>query len=528
MADLSGAFRIGVIGAGTMGSGIALVALAAGLDVCLYDVSDSVLEAARAYVAKYLARKDRSDALANLTLTTDLSTLDGSVCVVEAVPERLSLKQQVFACLDGACHEARFLATNTSTLSVTSIASATQHPDRVVGMHFFNPAAVLPLVEIVRGQATSQEAVEGAVALASRLGKTPVVARDTPGFIVNRVARPFYGEALELLGQGTASPAALDRLMVLSGGFRMGPFRLMDLIGIDVNFAATQSVYEQMGRLSRYRPHDLQRRMVEAGTLGRKTGQGFYRYGPEADEDPNPPRPVEPGPAGEVICAPGGWAPGLQERLAGSGYQLVEPGRGAATACFVGVGGQEGLRQALSAVEARLSPDCPILCQAVDRRLTEIAGWVRYPERLVGFDGLFLASGGAVALSAGPATDERTRRRAEAIMARLSCETLWVADTPGMVVPRVLATLVNEAAYAVEDGVADGDTIDQAMRLGVSYPHGPIEWGRAIGFTRLTRILDLLASVYQNDRYRVSSELRRWAAEEGRTASPSPDPSPAE
>ena len=519
MADLPGALRIGVIGAGTMGSGIALAALAAGMDVCLYDVSDSVLEAARVYVAKYLARKDRAGALGNLTPTTELSTLGGSACVLEAVPEAMPLKQQVFASLDDACPKAKFLATNTSTLSVSAIASATKHPERVVGMHFFNPAAVLPLVEVVRGKATSQAAVDGAVALAVRLGKTPVVASDTPGFIVNRVARPYYGEALELLEQGVADPATLDRLMELSGGFKMGLFRLMDLIGIDVNYAATESVYEQMDRLPRYRPHDRQRRMVEAGTLGRKSGRGFYDYGTQASGGDPPRSPEQPGPAGAVACVPGDWAPGLQDLLANAGFEVVEPGGTAAIAGFVGVGGEEGLRQALSAVEAGLAPDRTVLCQAVDRRLSEMSSWARHPSRLVGFDGLFLVSGAAVTLSAGPAADESTRQRSEAIMARLGREPQWVADAPGMVVPRLLAMLVNEAAFAVEDGVADGVTIDQAMRLGVNYPYGPIEWGGAVGFARLARILDLLAGLYQDDRYRVSGELRRWAAAEGRSAS---------
>ena len=270
--------KIGVLGAGTMGSGIALTLLLADLPVSIYDVSEDMLARALEYLQKHLVKKGKETNLAELQLTTELADLGGSDILIEAVTEELGLKQELFARLDAICPPPAILATNTSTLSVTTIAAATSSPERVAGMHFFNPAPLLPLVEVVRGAHTSQETLQALLALAGKIGKTPVVASDTPGFIVNRVARPFYGEALRLLGERVATHDQIDRIVRLGAGFRMGPFELMDLIGIDVNFAVSRSVYEAFFHDPRFRPHPIQQRMVESGLLGRKTGRGFYEY----------------------------------------------------------------------------------------------------------------------------------------------------------------------------------------------------------------------------------------------------------
>ncbi|GAP62751.1 3-hydroxybutyryl-CoA dehydrogenase [Ardenticatena maritima] len=282
---------IGVIGAGTMGSGIAQVAAQAGYTVRLYDIADDVLQRAVERILHFVnraAQKGRLDPELARTVperlhpTTDLHAFADCQVVIEAAPERLDLKQRLFADLESIVAPDAILATNTSTLSVTQIAAATQTPHRVAGMHFFNPAPLMRLVEIVAGAQTAPHVCETLAALAERMGKTPVHAKDVPGFIVNRVARPFYLEGLRLLETGVADHATIDRLIREGGGFKMGPFELMDLIGLDINFAASQSVYNAYFGEPRYRPSLLQQRMVESGRLGRKTGRGWYDYEEDA------------------------------------------------------------------------------------------------------------------------------------------------------------------------------------------------------------------------------------------------------
>jgi 3-hydroxybutyryl-CoA dehydrogenase len=252
--------------------------------VVLYDVSEAALDAGLARLRAGLARGPAADQaeqlLARVTGVTDLDGLATAGLTIEAAPEDIELKRAVFRRLDEVVAPDAILATNTSTLSVAAIAGAVQRPQRVAGLHFFNPAPRMPLVEVVRGFATAEPVIADLVALAEAWGKTPIVVADTPGFIVNRVARPYYGEALRLLGDGVATTATIDRL-ARDAGFPMGPFELMDLIGIDVNLAAATSVYEGFYHDPRFRPHAIQRRMVESGRLGRKTGHGYYEY-PEA------------------------------------------------------------------------------------------------------------------------------------------------------------------------------------------------------------------------------------------------------
>lgn len=284
----SNSSKIGVLGAGTMGAGIAQVTAQAGLETLLYDVSrefiDKGLDRIRGFLQRSrergkLTTEHEQQILARLSSSLKLEDFEGCSLIIEAVPEKLELKRDVFKKLDAICGPETLLATNTSSFSVTAIAGAAQRPERVLGMHFFNPPPLMALVEVIQGDRTSFSTMDRATSIVREMGKTPVRAKDTPGFIVNRIARPFYNEALRILGDGEVTVEIVDRIMKGAGGFPMGPFELMDLIGNDINFAATESLYQSFFHDPRFRPSPIQHRMVQAGNLGRKTGRGFYTYG---------------------------------------------------------------------------------------------------------------------------------------------------------------------------------------------------------------------------------------------------------
>ena len=275
-----------VVGAGTMGAGIAQVTARAGLRTIMYDTQPEALGRARQQIERDLEHLEHKGKLSSSDRIATLERLDGSTTpeaareagwVIETASEHLAVKQAIFRDLEQRVASDAILATNTSTISVAAIASVLRHPERALGLHFFNPATVLPLVEVVVTEQTSTQTLELALGLVQRIAKTPIVTKDSPGFIVNRVARPFYGEALRLLEDGS-DIRTVDRAL-RGAGFKMGAFELMDLIGLDINLAASKSVYEAFFQDPKYRPSVIQQRLVDAGRLGRKTGRGFYEYG---------------------------------------------------------------------------------------------------------------------------------------------------------------------------------------------------------------------------------------------------------
>ena len=497
---------IGVIGAGTMGAGIAELALARGHRVALYDVSSAGLARAQATIAKNLEKlhargklaEDPGTVIMRLLGTTELGPLAGAQIVIEAAPEVMDLKRDLFAKLDEVCPGA-ILATNTSTLSVSAIAAGVRDRSRVVGMHFFNPAQVMPLVEVIPGDDTAPEVVETIRELAVELGKTPVICGDTPGFIVNRVARPFYGEGLRLAAEGVASYAELDRI-VRGAGFRMGPFELMDLIGLDINLASTQSVYEAFFGDPKYRPHPLQARMVASGRLGRKTGRGFYDHTTPA-ETTAAPKVLERPDVRLHFCGSSALRGPLEARLA------AYPRASAAEADWI-VDCSETLEEKARLCELR--PRASVLSLVWPGSATTVAALAPHPERVVGFSCILpLSEATAVEVMPALQTQPGLADTARDLLAGAGFQTALVGETPGGVAARTVAMLANEAVSALAEGVADAATIDTAMKLGTNYPRGPLDWARILGPRAVLGILDGLHAETGDDRYRPHPLPRR-------------------
>ncbi|MBV9271111.1 MAG: hypothetical protein JO165_08455, partial [Candidatus Eremiobacteraeota bacterium] len=431
------------------------------------------------------------------------ASIDDAVVAIEAVTERLEVKRGVFTALERSLPATALLATNTSSLSVNEIAEAVSQPERVLGLHFFNPAQLMKLVEIVAGRETSDETIERARAFVQRLDKSAVLAEDTPGFIVNRVARPFYLQSLRAYSEDVASMEDLDRL-ARGVGFRMGPFELMDLIGLDVNLATSESLYEHLDA-PRFEPSALQRDYVARGQLGRKTLRGFYDYTaglPKPDDSvPSPPQ-TQNDDEEIVVVGMGGVADEFVEELEPSYVNVrtfsfeeesVEDLAGATVVIDVGDGATDRTDFIVQVDEV-----CPsetiIFVDAYATDVEALADRVEHPERIVGYGVLASLSGQRfIEIVDLVQSNDDTLEMAQELFAAMGKGVVLVGTAPGLYLGRTVGSIVNEAVYVVEERVATPDDVDTAMKLGTNYPKGPIEWGREIGGDRIRRILDRLA-----------------------------------
>jgi len=492
-----------VAGAGTMGAGIACVAAAAGFSVELVDPDADARARAQGRIAKDAQRSGRSDVLPLVQCFPAIPAATKAIAAIEAVPETLSLKRAVLRSFASVLGEGALLATNTSSLSVTDIAEGLPAPERVIGLHFFNPATAMQLVEIVRAQQTSDESAARARLLVERFGKTGVLAGDTPGFIVNRIARPYYLQAMRAYEAGVAPMEDLDRL-ACGAGFRMGPFELMDLIGLDVNLATSQSIYERTG-LERLAPVEAQRQLVRAGRLGRKTKVGFYDYaaGTPARED------APPQPAGKLdpmeriaIVGGGGVALELQEMLASAGARVdlwlnedLLDGITLDTTIVIDVGDGSSDRSVLLAeLDTLLSPETVFFADAYATDVEAAARRMNHPGRLVGYGILgSLREQLAIEVVDADATGDDALQLAQELFEAIGRSVVLVSNRAGLFLGRMIGSIVNEAIALVEEGAASAEDIDLAMRLGTNYPQGPIAWGREIGGDRIVRILQRVA-----------------------------------
>ncbi|MHB8178655.1 MAG: 3-hydroxyacyl-CoA dehydrogenase NAD-binding domain-containing protein [Vulcanimicrobiaceae bacterium] len=495
--------RIIIVGGGTMGAGIAAVAARAGFSVDLVEPDAAAAERAKQRLAREAARD--ADAWAGAVVLHDaVPESSDAILGLEAVVESAQVKAEVLGALAKALPADAVLATNTSSLSVDELAQFVDRPERFLGLHFFNPPTVMELVEIVPASGTSDAALARARELIARLGKTSVQASDTPGFIVNRVARPYYLQSMHALDEGVGAVEELDAL-ARGVGFRMGPFELMDLIGLDVSLATSESIYERTGA-ARLEPVALQRTMVADGRLGRKTGHGFYDYADGSAPRVDDSLLAEPQTRNEdesvVIIGAGGLADDLAERLAEpfanvtrleSEEFLNELSAAATIVIDVGDGTMDRSR-VLRELDGLLAPECVIFADAYATDLDVTASALKHPERLVGYGILgSLERQRVVEVVDLERVSDDALALAQEVFESLRRRVVLVENAPGLFLGRTVASIVNEAVIAVHEDVASTDDIDVAMRLGTNYPIGPIAWGREIGGARIARILHRLA-----------------------------------
>lgn len=489
MRDMNASdLTIGVIGAGAMGTGIAQVAATGGITVRLFDTREGAAAASCGSIAKRLAKRasegkmpqdEANAASARLQPATAVQDMADCAVVVEAIIEDLDVKQALFANLEAIVANDAILASNTSSLPIGAIAAKLGRRDRVAGLHFFNPVPVMKLVEVIRAPETTDAVIDALLTLGKRLGRTPVTVKDTPGFLVNFGGRAYTTEALAIMHENVARPEQIDAVMRDGFGFRMGPFELMDLTGMDVNFPVTRFVHESAFCDPRLRSTPLHRYMLETAQLGRKSGRGFFSYG-EGDTVPSADTVSDAAPADAVVIH--GNMQGLAELAAECGATILDTDDGKAPILAAPVG------EDATAYAAR---------NGIDHR------------RLVCVD-MVPDTGKRVTVMTAPGADEAVRGGVISLFATRRAVTA-TADSPGFIGQRIAAMVANLGCEMAQTGLASAQDIDLAMRLGLNYPKGPLELADALGPDVVYRILTHVQALTGDDRYRPSQWLRRRA-----------------
>ena len=493
--------KVAVVGAGTMGIGIAQLAAMHGHPTYVFDVDASKIHNALADLQAQLSKRVQNgkmtqqlleSTLANLMVAEDIQQLADAGLIIEAIVEKKEVKQNLFQQLAAICPEQTILASNTSSISITAIASAIPYPERVIGLHFFNPAPVMKLVEVIRGLKTSETIADAVFNLMEFWKKVPVRAKSTPGFIVNRVARPYYAEAFRALQENATTPEQLDYIMRECGRFAMGPCELTDLIGQDVNFSVTQSVYQEFFYEPRYRPSLIQKELVDAGCYGRKSGQGFYDY-----------TQAKPAPVYELpVC----YAKSLNT------LKVIVRGEWQHSKALI----QRMQQAAHLELSFQAAEQNEIIIGDLSLRLSlGESAELAYPHDLVVLMDWHAdwANAQAIPVVASPACSEEQLQAVELFFIGMNVIPIWSKDHPGLYVIRSIAMLVNEACEAVLHHIASEQDIDSAMKYGVNYPCGPFQWANKIGYYTILQILENMYHIYGEDRYRTSIYLAKKAVQ---------------
>ena len=486
---------LGIVGAGAMGRGVAQVAAMGGVQVLIHDTRPGAAREAHDFVVGMLSRavekgrmtgSEAEAAMTRITPADGLAALAPSDVVVEAIVEDIDIKAALFAELEALVTPECILTSNTSSLSITRIAGHCARPERIAGFHFFNPVPLMPLVEVIAGVRTDPEVIEALMALGRRMGRSPVRVADAPGFLVNQVGRGYTLEAAHLVSEGVADFFTVDRIMREAAGFRMGPFELIDLTALDVTHPASLTIYGESYHEPRYRPSVMMGQRMQAGLLGRKTGEGHYRY--ENGRQVVPEEAAVPAYTGGRF-----WIdPALPEAAAALAQVVTEAG---------GTLDQGASPQADSILLVTpLGVDASAV--AVSRGLDA--------ARVVAVDPLF-AFRGRRSLMGTPATRPEILTTTQAMLAADGTPASVLGDSPGFVAQRILATIINIAAQVATHRVATPADIDRAVRLGLNYPQGPLAWADAIGPARVMSILEGMMRATGDPRYRPDPWLRRRA-----------------
>ncbi|WP_169543793.1 3-hydroxyacyl-CoA dehydrogenase [Sneathiella aquimaris] len=482
---------VGIIGAGAMGRGIAQVSATGGMNAIIFDTADGAAQAAKDFISGMIQRsvdkgrmsaEDGASAADRVKVASTLTDLKDCDLVVEAIVENLEIKQSVFKQLEEVVSDACIIASNTSSIRISSIASACQHKGRIAGLHFFNPVPLMKLVEVINGTDTSAETTSALEVIGKRMGRVPVVVKDAPGFLVNLGGRAYTTEALRIVSEGVAKPHEVDAIMRDCCGFRMGPFELMDLTGIDVNFPVSQIIYHGYFQDKRLSTAPLHESMMEAGRLGRKTKAGFYDY--DADGtliQPENTQQVTAAPAGRVVLAEP--SPSLEPLLRDLGISVLKEDDGVS----------------------------PILAAPVGEDCTSLAVRLRLDaKRLVAIDTLTGTHAHTTVMAAPGADDEIVDSVISALYRHTSTVTR-IKDCPGFIAQRIRAMVANLGCEMAQIGIASPEDIDKGMKLGLNYPLGSVEMADYMGSRNTLKILEKLQSITGEERYRPSQWLRRRA-----------------